>query len=292
MLFIRHRLPRLRFSRVAFWDYARTSTSLIVAKLTNTIGSRLDAPIAALVVSPQSAVTLAQTGKFLKLAPMCTARLLTATFAGVGLSSSGSDSSRASIFKEIIELACCLTTAVLAGACLFTKPLILLWIREPVYGGMALLVCLAIGELFQALKLAFTSNLMALGLFRQASRAMTIESPVRIALLVILAPTLGLFGIALSNAFAIALTSYSILRVFALQSAMSAANILGTILKYVLVYGGVVVCHAMIFTTPSTWYDLGVQASLFGLLLATTTLLLMETIRHSFTRSSKALFKY
>jgi len=262
-------------------EYVKTSGYMLASRLSNIAGSKLDAPIAALAVSSYGAVVFNQTSKFALLIPMVVNRVINAAFSGIGIESGKAKSRIKEIFLEINLLIVVLATCAMTTVALFTEPLILLWIKRPLYGGAVLLAVIVLAELARITRQSFGGQLMGLGLIPDVSKIQMWESPLRILFLVIFVPVFGLLGIAIASLGSLVLTSIPIMRMYQVHAQITLSDLFKILWVPLTVNAVILAGYLCYLPQPENWTQFGIRLCLVSCLQAASLLLLLPDLRRT-----------
>lgn len=195
-------LPYLPTNRIEVIRFAGQAKALFAAKLSSTLGTNLQAPVAAVAVSPEATTVLILTGKVISMVPMLIERVGSATFAGVAHLSTRTNEERRAVISEIITISTVVSGLGFGVVLCFNEAIVSLWVGEKMYGGKSLSLLL-LATAFISVRQSLVSSLsIALGQFKRASFWLIAEAVLRLMFFVMFVPFLKIFGIPLASSAA------------------------------------------------------------------------------------------
>ena len=213
-------LPRPAFDRGTLRELWREARTLLLARISGSITSNLQAPAAALAVSAEASTILGLTSRIVSLVPLLVDRIGTAVFAGVARIAQHSVGEREAALREILTITTVLSGIGLGLALGFTQPLMTLWVGQQRFAGNLILGLLLLSAFLAMRQGAYANLLMALGVIRPAARWLAADAVLRLSFLVILAPLAGLPGIPGANILAAALVMAALARLLRTATAI------------------------------------------------------------------------
>ena len=204
----RSHCPKPRFSRHTFVTLWRDAAPLLFSRICGVLGSNLQAPVASAAVSSQASAVLVLSGRPQSIVPMVVDRVGSAVFAGMAGLSRANAQEKDRTARDLIGVSTVLSGIGLGMAFAFSKPVVALWVGPELYGGDALLMLLVAASLATIRKNLYSTLMLSFGQFSKASRWLTIESGLRVLLLIGLVPLLKLAGIPLADLMASSITAF------------------------------------------------------------------------------------
>lgn len=279
LIFIATNWKRLEFPRpsvsvttaLEIWHEAKM---LLLAKIAGTIGRYLEAPAAALAVSTEAAAVLILTGRVLNAVQMFADRVGTAVFAGMSHSFARyRESANYAVLKEVIIVSTVISGLGIGFSLAFSESVIILWVGENAFGGMPLLLLLALSSFLSSRRDLVSTLLVANGQIRQASLWLAMEAFMRVPLIALLVVLFKVPGIPL----AAALTSF--VTIIGLSFALQSMPGLPRNMLYLPGLKGCVVslllglCYMHFAPQISSWPALAIHGLLFGMIMLMANLI-------------------
>lgn len=182
------------------WHDARM---LLLAKIAGAIGKYLEAPAAALAVSTEAAAVLVLTGRVLNAVQMFADRVGTAVFAGMSHSFARyRENQDYAVLREVIVVSTIISGLGIGISLALSKSAITLWVGGRAFGGVPLLLLLALASFMSSRKDLISSLLVAGGQIRPASAWLAAEAMIRVLLIALLVVVFKVPGIPLATALA------------------------------------------------------------------------------------------
>jgi O-antigen/teichoic acid export membrane protein len=261
--------PNLLLAR-EIWREART---LLVAQIANTVSSNLESLVAAAMISPQVAAIVNLTGRLVTTARMFLEAVASAGFAGVAIAKESFD---ASAFQRVLTEY--LTVAIVlsglgAGAALALSPSVIpLWVGPAAFGGILLLILIAVSDTLAFRKGMLATVLIAGGQTALVARISLFEAVLRPIFLVSMVYALGIYGVPVSGilAYGIPLVLLSRLAQARLHLPVVAQLKAGVRGFTVGVASGLV--WLTLVPRALTWFMVAVDLVLFGMIVVAISL--------------------
>lgn len=284
-----HAFPPVCLSWRAVAEIWREARSLLLARISGSVTSNLQAPAAALVVSAEASTVLGLTARLVSIVPLFVDRIGTAVFAGVARMAADT-AERAKALQEILVITTVLTGIGLGLALGFTAPLMTLWVGGQRYAGSVVLLLLLASAFLSIRQSALSSLLTAMGEIRLAARWLAWDALLRLVALVILAPVLGIPGIPLAGAVAGVVVVVTLS--FSLQSAarIRRADLWRAGMPGFL--GCLTIGYAWksLMSPPQTWEELAGQCAGCALVMLVVSVVLDRGWRHALGRNFTRMF--
>lgn len=196
---------------IEIWHEAKM---LLLAKIAGTVGKYLEAPAAALAVSTEAAAVLILTGRVLNAVQMFADRVGTAVFAGMSHAFARyRESANYSVMKEVIVISTVISGLGIGFSLALSEPIINLWVGKKAFGGLHLLLLLALASFISSRKDLISTLLVAGGQIRQASVWLAMEALIRVLCISLLVIVFKVPGIPLAAALASLITAIGLSRV-------------------------------------------------------------------------------
>lgn len=205
-------LPRPTIDRGVQRELWREARTLLLARVSGSVSSNLQAPAAALAVSAEASTILGLTGRIVSLVPLLTDRISTAVFAGVARIGQRSDGEREAVLREILTITTVLGGIGLGLALGFTESMMALWVGPQRFAGRVVLGLLLLSAFLTMRQGAYANLLLALGVIRPAARWLAADALLRLSLMVIMTPLVGLSGIPGASVLATAIVTLALAR--------------------------------------------------------------------------------
>ncbi len=202
LLFLMFRADRgvrgsLRPTRDAVSDIAKNCPQMFAAGIGYALMNNSMVTIAAVMFRPEAAVVLGVTRKAADLARMVLDMIGHSSYAGFSHLYSQGDRSRVrSVYRELQSTFFLVSTSLLAAYVAVNPAFISNWVGSEMYGGFALTLALAIATITGSWSYFQISLYRSMGHHGAASSALLVECGVRLALMVGLAYTFGVVGLA------------------------------------------------------------------------------------------------
>lgn len=193
--------PRPSVSMVTALEIWHEAKMLLLAKIAGTIGRYLEAPAAALAVSTEAAAVLVLTGRVLNAVQMFADRVGTAVFAGLSHSFVHyRESANYAVVKEVIIVSTVISGLGIGFSLAFSESVIILWVGESAFGGLPLLLLLALASFLSSRKDLISTLLVANGQIKRASMWLAMEAIMRVLFIALLVVLFKVPGIPLAAA--------------------------------------------------------------------------------------------
>jgi O-antigen/teichoic acid export membrane protein len=283
--------PNPYFSKTSLKAIWRETRNLLMAKVAASFGPNLEAPVAAIAVSPEMSAILVLTGKALSLVPGFSAKIDASIFAGLSFFSNSDSSKRKEVVAEITAISAVFAGLGLGLALAFTEPLMNLWVGKSLFAGTLLLYILVFSSVMAIRKSMYANLLISLGTIDKASYLMIGESLLRVLFLVMLVPLLKVYGIPLAGALAGGLTVLGLLYFLKKER--------GLPLQITCQSGflGFTICLAIGIIWPRllpvahTWFELFWQALLCLLIMCSLSICCDKRLRSAVYGNLRAILK-
>jgi O-antigen/teichoic acid export membrane protein len=201
-LWRRFGLPYLPTNRIEVIRFAGQAKALFAAKLSSSLGTNLQAPLAAVAVSPEATTVLILTGKMISMVPMLIERFSVAIFAGVAHLSTQTNKERRAVISEIVTISTVFSGLGFGLVFCFNEAIVSLWVGEKMYGGKSLGLLLAATAFISVRQSLVSSLSIALGQIKRTSFWLIAEVVARLIFFAMFVPFLKIFGIPLASSAA------------------------------------------------------------------------------------------
>jgi O-antigen/teichoic acid export membrane protein len=189
-------LASLRPRQEEFRDIARNCPSLFVSGIAYALTNNSMATLAAVMVRPEAAAILGVTRKAAEVVRMLLDMLGHASYGGfANLFAEDRDRARA-VYRELQSKFFLLATPLMAATVAVNPSLVKVWVGEPMFGGVALSVLLALGMGAGSWSYLQASLLRSMGSHGLSSRVVLAECAARLGAMVLLGSLFGLEGLA------------------------------------------------------------------------------------------------
>lgn len=257
-----------------------------LGRITAVMLTRVDAILCARMVSPAAVVTLTLTGRTIEVVRLVTDRVGIAVMPV--LAHLAGERTNQAAGRAILALArgTAALVAVLAGvAVAWNGPAMELWVGPSHFGGLGLTVLLAIASAMGALAALLGQGLLAVGGIKEASIIGMTEAAVRLVLVFVMIPLVGLAGVPLATiAAGLALTVLLVPRSYARRCGLPVGSLYWNYGRAAATMGGGILAGAALALLPAVhsnpgWLKLGLLASLTGVALSGLALLADGQVR-------------
>lgn len=276
-------VPRPAFSRSVLNDLVRRSAPVFLSRVGGAVSQNADPAITAFVISPSAAAILSISSRLAAVVRMLVGPIGSAVFASVSHIYSSGGIKRTGEVLKLLSVTSNLLLAVGLGATMaFNGSLVSLWVGGDMYGGetLTLLIVLSTAALVTT---SLNMNLLqSMGHFRDTSLIDIAELPLRLLLMVALGAWIGIEGLVLASLIAtLALKGWAYPGLLARSlkiSNRSAAALVAAGMPYMGLGIGLGIAWLRAAPAASDWQQLGVQASVYMLLIS---MLILATSRNA-----------
>lgn len=282
-------LPRPAWNRDALHELVREARMLLLARISGSVTSNLQAPAAALTLAPEASTVMGLTWRIVSLVPLFVERVGTAVFAGVARISQQEPGRRVAVLREILTITTVLGGLGLGLALVFTQPLMTLWVGPQRYAGDLILVLFLVSALLAMRQGAHANLLTALGAISSTARWMTADALMRLGFIVILAPLAGLPGIPGANILSTAIVAVALAVLLRRETAIPVSEI------WQMGGGGFTVSLFIglawwwLVPAPETWVSLAWQLAACGVCMLVLATLFDRAWRRALNNNLRAI---
>ncbi len=266
--------PRPTASLVTVCEIWHEAKMLLLAKIAGTVGKYLEAPAAALAVSTEAAAVLVLTGRVLNAVQMFADRVGTAVFAGMSHAFTRyRESANYAVMKEVIVVSTVISGLGIGFSLALSKSIIILWVGENAFGGLHLLLLLALASFMSSRKDLISTLLVASGQIRQASMWLAMEAIIRVVCISLLVIVLKVPGIPLAAALA------SFISLIGLSRILLAMPGLPRVMLYLPGIRGCAIslllglCYMHFAPKITNWPEMAVHGAVFGMVMLLANML-------------------
>lgn len=189
------RIPKMRATLKEMGELWRDSRVLLMSRIASAVGTGLEAPAAAIGISAEASAVLVITGRVVAVAQMFMERITTAVFAGVAHMSGTDKAHRKTVIIEIVTVSAVMSGIAVGGSIALSASAISLWVGKSLFGGLPLLLLIAISAILSSRKSLICSLLIALGYTRQSAPWLILDPILRVILVAVCMWQLDIVGI-------------------------------------------------------------------------------------------------
>lgn len=193
-------LPMPRWTRAEFRELVTLTTPNFLGKTGSVILGNSEATFTAALLNPAASAVLVLTGRTMKLAESLVNPVAGSMF--YGLAHLVGESSRKrihSVVRDVTALSAAIAAVTIPLALIVDQPFVALWVGADRFGGLSLAVLIAINSILITRANLLGMILPALGELRSIAWCPAAEVALRIPLLVVLLPRIGIAAVPIAS---------------------------------------------------------------------------------------------